>query len=307
MTGPVLAVAVLAATSAWLLTRSVVRAPKALAVRVDPYIANARHQLGTLAPERAAVERLDRSGVALVFGPMLSRLADGLARLVDVSSTESTEVRLRQAGMAITVEQYRVRQLGRAAGSTIAGGFVGAVVTGRFTSTVLLACVGAFWGGTRSRAELDRRTGRRRERMRAELYTVCQLLAIYLRTGDTPSGAIERLTRRASGDVIGELADAATQIRTGSLPAKVFEQLTTITAEPAAGRLYRLLSSTWNAGGDPDALLSLGEDLRSSRREELQRTMAKRETAMALPLVMLIAPILILFVAAAIPHIVLGR
>jgi hypothetical protein len=47
--------------------------------------------------------------------------------------------------------------------------------------------------------------------------------------------------------------------------------------------------------------------MRASRREDLTRLMAKRETAMALPLVMVIGPILILFVAAAIPHIVFGR
>ena len=87
----------------------------------------------------------------------------------------------------------------------------------------------------------------------------------------------------------------------------MFEQLTATTPEPAAARLYRLLSSTWTAGGDAEALLALGEDMRASRREDLSRSMAKRETAMALPLVMVIGPILILFVAAAIPHIVFGR
>jgi hypothetical protein len=35
--------------------------------------------------------------------------------------------------------------------------------------------------------------------------------------------------------------------------------------------------------------------------------MTKRQTAMAFPLVLVIGPILILFVAAAIPHIVFGR
>jgi hypothetical protein len=54
-------------------------------------------------------------------------------------------------------------------------------------------------------------------------------------------------------------------------------------------------------------LLALAEDLRAARREDLNRIMAKRQTAMALPLVMVIGPILILFVAAAIPHVVFGR
>ncbi|MEZ5218186.1 MAG: hypothetical protein R2715_16760 [Ilumatobacteraceae bacterium] len=75
----------------------------------------------------------------------------------------------------------------------------------------------------------------------------------------------------------------------------------------AAGRLYRAYGAAWSSGGDPDALLALAEDTRVAHREDLARTMAKRKTAMALPLVMVIGPILILFVAAAIPSIVFGH
>ena len=60
------------------------------------------------------------------------------------------------------------------------------------------------------------------------------------------------------------------------------------------------------AGGDPAALLALSDSLRAARRDDLARTMANRRIAMALPLVAVIAPILILFIAAAIPSIVFG-
>jgi tight adherence protein C len=172
---------------------------------------------------------------------------------------------------------------------------------------ILLSAAAGLWGATRWRARLDKLITRRRDRMRSELYTVCQLFAIYLRTGDTPSGAVDRLIRRSQGEVIAELKEASAQIRTGSTASLVFEQLTGTTPEPSAARLYRLLSSTWTAGGDADGLLALADDMRASRREDLSRLMTKRQTAMALPLVMVIGPILILFVAAAIPHIVFGR
>jgi hypothetical protein len=113
--------------------------------------------------------------------------------------------------------------------------------------------------------------------------------------------------RRSTGEVVSELEDAAAQIWAGTAPSAVFEQLTSRTPEPSAARLYRLLAATWTAGGDDSALFALGEDVRAARREDLGRLMAKRETAMALPLVLVIGPILILFVAAAIPHLVFGR
>lgn len=309
MTDPrVVMVAIAAAIAAGCLARAVVRQPRTLASRVQPYSAPIRARLGTVRPETAADDSgSGRTGVSLVFGPFIRQMANGLGQLVDASTSTSVELRLSQAGLSLTAEQYRTRQLAYTAGALGIGALLG-LVLGRSTGTViLLAAVAALWGATRWRARVERMINRRRERMRSELYTVCQLLAIYMRTSDTPAGAVDRLVRRASGEVVGELADASALIRTGSTATAAFEQLTTTTPEPSAARLYRLLSSTWTAGGDADALLALGEDLRASRREDVNRQMTKRQTAMALPLVLVIGPILILFVAAAIPHIVFGR
>ena len=162
-------------------------------------------------------------------------------------------------------------------------------------------------GALRWRAKVDGLIDDRRTLMRAEAHTVCQMLAVWLRTGDTPSGALDRLSRRTAGIVPGELAEASAQIRSGSPPAEVLERLADQTAEPSAARLYRLYGATWNAGGDPAALLALSDSLRASRRDAIARTMARRRIAMALPLVAVIAPILILFIAAALPSIVFGR
>lgn len=307
MDGRVITIALSASIAAFCFARAAIRQPKPLASRVEPYTIVARSRLGTTVPETQATPLPGRSSVVLVFGPLVRTLADGLAKLVDASASSSAELRLGQAGLTLTVEQYRTRQLAYAAGALAGGAFLGLLLGGSTRTVVLLAVAAALWGATRWRARVERLIKQRRERMRAELYTICQLIAVYIRTGDTPAGAIDRLVRRAHGEVVRELTSAAAQIRSGSEPRGVFQQLTASTPEPTAARLYRLLSSSWTAGGDADALLALGEDLRSSRREDLTRTMAKRQTAMALPLVMVIGPILILFVAAAIPHIVFGR
>jgi tight adherence protein C len=303
----VITVAVAAAVAANCLARCLVRQPKPLAVRVEPYSASMRARFGTIRPDTQSTADSSRAGVTLVFGPFIRSLATGLARLVDASASTTPELRLRQAGLTMSAEQYRTKQLAYTAGAFAAGAFTGLVLRGSAGTVILLAGGSTLWGATRWRARVDTMISRRRERMRAEMYTVCQLIAIYLRTGDTPAGAIDRLVRRATGEVITELADASAQIRSGNTATHVFEQFTTLTPEPSAARLYRVLSSTWTAGGDADALLALADDMRAARREDLSRLMTKRETAMALPLVIVIGPILILFVAAAIPHIVFGR
>jgi len=307
VTAQVAAIALFAAVAGWCLARAAIRQPRPLAARVQPYTAGHRRVFGTVRADLSSDADAGRPGVTLVFGPLVRQLANALATIIDASSSTSAELRLRQAGLYLTVEQYRTRQLAYTTGALGAGALLG-VLLGRSAGVVLLLTVsGGLWGATRWRGRLDRLIAKRRDRMRAELYTVCQLLAIYLRTGDTPAGAVDRLVRRTRGEVTTELAGAAAEIRTGASVASAFERLVSTTPEPGAARLYRLLSSTWTAGGDDQALFALGEDMRAARREDLARLMAKRETAMALPLVMVIGPILILFVAAAIPHIVFGR
>jgi tight adherence protein C len=301
MTGQVVAIAAVAAVAASCLARAAVRTPTRLGPRLAPYTERARSRLSTTVAQRPP-------GARTVWGPMITAVADRLARLLDTGTAGEVELRLRRAGLTdLTAAGYRRRQLAY----TVAGfafGVAAAVLLQLSTTAALIVAV-AFGaaGALRWRAKLDGLTEDRRTLMRAEAHTVCQMLAVWLRTGDTPAGALDRLTHRAGGIVPAELAEAAAQIRSGSPPVEVLERLAAHTAEPSAARLYRLYGASWTAGGDPSALLALSDSLRASRRDALARTMARRRVAMALPLVAVIAPILILFIAAAIPSIVFGR
>ena len=302
MTGVGLLAASLAALAAFVFARAMVGTPMRLSTRIGPYTAKVRQRLGT---SEAVTTQL---GARSVWAPMITTITNAVATLADAGQTGTLDQRLRNAGMGhLNVDDYRRRQLG----ATASGAVVGVLLAGLLrlgpagSLVIMLGC--GFFGLTRWRAVLDRRTDQRRETMQAEAHILCQLLAIYLRTGDTPMGALERLTARANGIIPDELAAATGLIRRGAPAADVLERLAATTAEPFAARLYRLYGATWQAAGDPTALMALAEVLRAGRREELARRMAKRRTAMVLPLVMIIGPILILFIAAAIPSIVLGR
>lgn len=300
MTGIGWLAAVTAAIAVGLLSRAVLRPPLRLAPRLSPYTERVRARLGTTVPQRVV-------GPSSVWGPLVTTLANGLAGVVDASRSDEMALRLRQAGMPISVEAYHRRQLGFAVASLVVG-FVLAVLLQLSTAAALIvmAACGVV-GLTRWRSMVDRRIALRRQTMRAETPTLCQLLAVWLRTGDTAIGALERLVQRTSGIVSDELAAAVAQVRSGSVPVTVLDRLANDTAEPSTARLYRLYGATWAASGDPDALLALAEDLRAGRREELARSMARRRTAMAVPLVLVLGPILILFIAAPLPSLIFGR
>lgn len=301
MTGMVLLAASAAAVAAFAFARLLVPDPVRLASRVEPYAARVRQRLGTNQPVATSTGRS-------VWGPIVAAAAGAISAVAEVGQTSSLEQRLRQAGMDhLTAERYRRRLLV----STVTGVVVGTVFAGLVGAgaamTLALSLGVGFIGLSRWRATVDKRIEQRRAVMRIEAQVLCQLLAVYLQTGDTPMTALDRLSARTTGVVADELARAITLIRRGAAPGDVFEHLSGTTAEPAAARLYRLVGATWPAGGDPTALMSLAEVLRTERREDLARRMAKRRTAMVLPLVLVIGPILILFIAAAIPSIVLGR
>ena len=79
------------------------------------------------------------------------------------------------------------------------------------------------------------------------------------------------------------------------------------TPEPLAARTYKLLSSGSERGADlAKALLALSEDVRDQRRNEVRRNATKRQGAMLLPIIVCLAPVMLLFIAGPLPSIIFG-
>ena len=198
----------------------------------------------------------------------MTAVAERLGGALGSGSTTELELRLRRAGLGtMTAAAYRRRQLAYTVVGLAIGISLALLLRLNTTLALVVAGIGGGVGAIRMRAKVDGLIDDRQTVMRAEAHTVCQMLAVWLRTGDTPAGALDRLAHRTTGIVPGELAEASAQIRSGAPPADVLERLATQTAEPSAARLYRLYGATWSAGGDPASLLALSDSLRASRRD----------------------------------------
>lgn len=291
-------------------TRSIARPRRALALRVRPYAQLSRSRLGAgVDPATALGVGAPTGGpISEVLGPMLRRGAELLAGVVDAGASESIELRLRQAGFAgVAADQYRMRQLGFTIGGFALGIALG--LSQGFSAALVLAtgALLAFPAATFQRNRVDRAIEDRRALMRVELYTVTQLIAVYLRAGSSAVDAVRHVTVRGQGPVVEELREALGWIGAGMRPQNAYARLTEITPEPSAARLYRALGSSVSSGGDiARSLLAMSTDLRAARREEVERTAVRRRVAMLLPMLGLIAPVMLLFVVAALPNIVLG-
>ena len=170
-----------------------------------------------------------------------------------------------------------------------------------------LAVCGVVFGASRARGRLDRAIGDRRERIRLELYTVNQLLAMHVRTGAGPIQATQRIVDRGSGVVVDELAAVLAAVRSG-------------VAEPDGLPPRRRAHARARGRAHLQAVRGRRRARRRSRRRppRAQRrpprraprgdpqTATKRRAAMLVPTIAVLAPVMLLFIAAPLPSIVFG-
>jgi tight adherence protein C len=196
--------------------------------------------------------------------------------------------------------------LGAVSAGVAAGGGAGAAVAvlagwtgaGRWA----VAALGALAGGARPLAKSTRELEQRRTRMVTELATVNQLLAVRVRTGGSVHQALAWLTARTDGLVADELRRALGGAEAGLPLADALQLAARSTDEPACARTYLLLAAAAERGVDlASELVRVAADVRRRRRVALRRMAAGRRAAMLLPIVAVLAPVMLLFVAAPLP------
>jgi Flp pilus assembly protein TadB len=308
---PLLA-ALLAGVAAALFAGMLVRPRTRLAGRVRPYTVVSRSLLGRPVEAGAVPRFTGDSTAARLFGPPIIAVADRFGRLIDGTGEEALRRKLRQAAMlqdlpeASRVQEYRVRQFLLAVGGATLGVLIGLIAVPSVLLVLVTTLAGFVGGASLWRGRVDRAIAVRRDRMRIELYTVNQLMALRIRVGGGVVSAVRHLVERGRGDVIEELAEALRLHQGGMAAGAAFRRIADMTPEPHARRCYQVLATADERGSDlAVALLSLSEDIRDDRRDAIRRQATRRRGLMLIPIIGILAPILILFVAAPLPWIVL--
>lgn len=296
--------------------RIIVKPTPHLAGRLRPYTAASRSTLGRSPEAQLVASHAPVStpqGVAQrLYRPIVESLANSMMKVFGSAFDDAAlGLRLKQAGVlpdvadADRAHEFRVRQVGGALMWSVGAGLVAIVIGLPPALAITLALAGGVIGITRQSGNVGKHVEARRERMRVELYTVNQLMAIYLRTSGSPVLAAQRLVRRGRGAVIDELNEALRLHTRGMAASRAFNRIADQTPEPFAARTYKLLASGSERGADlAQALLSLSEDVREHRRTEVKRGATKRQAAILLPILIFLAPTMLLFIAAPLPSLV---
>jgi Flp pilus assembly protein TadB len=297
-----------AAIASGALVRTVLPVVPQASARIRPYTATARSQLG-LAPDPVAVHASGASGLLGVLLAPLYGAARRLGAVVESRSDEAIALRLYQAGRAdVTVADHRVAQVARGARFAVLFAAAGIVFVHTPVIVLALAVVGFAAGAARARGELDRAIAHRIARMELELGTVNHLLAMHVRSGSGVVQAVHRIVDRGHGAMVADLAATLTAIRSGEREAQAFRRAADLTPCRDAARTYLLIATSVERGTDlAAALLAVADDLRDARRDAMRRAAVKRRAGMLAPTIGVLAPIMLLFVAAPLPSIVLGN
>ncbi len=305
MTGMSLALlaATMSALSVALLIRLVFPPARSLSSRMRPY----------LAPTRDTTHGARRGPVTTVFGPLVQTMAESVGRLLERTGESVTILKLRQAGWFRDVVEeeslaaYRLAQLRSIVVGVGLAVLVGQLLGLSLVQRLVLSALGLVVGATRQRSVLDKAIQSRSERMRIEIYTINQLLAMRVRAGGGVVSAVQQVVARGEGEVVAELSDALRLQRSGWRGSDAFRRIAELTPEPFCGRTYRLLATAEERGADlAPALLDLAEDVRETRRESIRRSATRRRAAMLVPTIAILAPVLLLFVAAPLPYLITG-
>lgn len=246
-----------------------------------------------------------------VFGPMARDLADWVGRRLDRVGASASVLKLRQAGWFAgededsMISSYRMLQLKTLVAAASIATLAGHAMSASMPVRALLLALGFVFGIGRVRGRLDRAIEVRREAMKIEIYTVNQLMAMRVRAGGGVVHAVNAIVSRGDGEVVAELREALRLHRSGWRSADALRRIAELTPEPFCARTYRLLASADERGADlASALLALSEDVRETRRESIKRTATRRRAAMLVPTIAILAPVLLLFVAAPLPYLI---
>lgn len=281
---------------AWLLVSMTPRLSRPrLTSRVAPYVLDVSADARTLLDRRPA-NPLPVFGLVLV--PIVETLVRGLGAVL--GGAEATAHRLRQAGLTMSVDDFRARQLAWAAGGAAVGVLLSVVSTTvrpvpviiQLGIVVVLAALGVVL-----RDYLLQRAARARvARMAEELPTVLEFLTLSLSAGEGVLDAIRRVSRISRGELSRELAATTAEVATGVPLADSLTRLSAALELPPFTRCVEQMVGALERGTPiVEVLRAQAQDVRDEGKRDLLEVAGKKEVAMMVPLVFLILPTTIAF------------
>lgn len=142
---------------------------------------------------------------------------------------------------------------------------------------VLGLFLGGGFGVVGELASRRRLRKRRRRRLGYELPAIADLLALYVLSGESVLGAMQRVCAEASGVAATELTHAVESVDEGTALVEAVRDAARVSAHPDGARLYELLAQAHRSGARlVDALEIFAADRRSAIARDMTEEGGRR-------------------------------
>jgi tight adherence protein C len=143
---------------------------------------------------------------------------------------------------------------------------------------------------------LSKRVQRRKEIIESEFPALIELLTLAIGAGESPSGAVKRISERAQGVLPAELRNVSRDVENGKSFTLALDNLSRRASSPVVRRFADSMAIAITRGTPlVETLTHTIRESRSTERIKLLNIAAKAEISMMIPVVFLILPISILF------------
>lgn len=277
----------------WLVVQAApLPATPSLAERVAPYLLSGRAPFSDTrsVPAGGVLPR------SLVSAARV--LAEHLARMTGGES--SIQRRLDALGSDLSHEHFRQEQvlwgLGSATAALVLIAVRGISASDVASGVLFLALAGV--GGVLARDQaLTRSVHRRAERLRAELPTVVEMLAMAVGAGASLTSAFERVRAVGHGAMAAELGRVLDDTRVGVPLAPALQQMALRNDLNEVSRLVDAVVVAVERGTPlSDVLAAQAGDAREAGRRALIEAGGRKEIGMMIPVVFMVLPLSVLFV-----------
>lgn len=143
---------------------------------------------------------------------------------------------------------------------------------------------------------LSQRVLRRREIIESEFPALIELLTLAIGAGESPSGAVKRISLRAKGLLPSEFHQVTKDVENGKSFTLALDNLSRKVSSPVVRRFVDSMAIAISRGNSLVETLTHGvSEARNSERIKILNAAGKAEISMMIPVVFLILPISILF------------
>ena len=227
-----------------------------------------------------------------LLGPMAARLASVTMRLMPKTNPDQVANKLLSAGLArsLSPQAYLALKAGLAGLFILFGLFV--TITGAMAPAFgfLIAMMGAAIGFIAPDFVINNRIRGRKDRMRAELPNVLDLLCVSVEAGLGFDQALVKLNERMEGPLVDEFGLVLHEMRIGQSRSAALKNLSKRVEAAEVAQFARAIVQADQLG------ISLSRILRvQSQDMRLRRQLAAEEKAMKAPVKMLFPTVIFIF------------